>query len=61
VHPALPAGQAPVPAAIEGVALSAPDTMVDVYGPSPNCGGLFGEKNFPATHTVSVFPETKVV
>src|ERR1019366_1822401 len=60
-HPAPPGEQPPLPAAIAGVAVSAADTMVEVYGPSASCGGLFGEKNFPATHTVSVFPETKVV
>jgi hypothetical protein len=61
LQPALPAGQTPVPAAIPGVAVNAPDTIVEVYGPSSSCGGEFGEKNFPAIHTVSVFPDTNVV
>src|ERR1035438_1864748 len=61
LQPALPAGQTPVPAAIVHVADSAPDTIVDVYGPSASCGGLFGEKYFPAIHSVSVLPAMNLV
>jgi hypothetical protein len=61
LHPALPVGHEPVPAAIVGVALSEPDKIVDVYGPSPACAGELGEKYLPATQTVSVFPDMNVV